>query len=265
MTEFEKFTFEINEKVGLITFNQPKKSNALTVARAVELDKCFDVIAANDQIRAVLITGSGDSFSSGGDLDEMKAAVDSNNLQSFIKNLIYPVYAIAQKIRKLPKPVIAAVNGWAVGAGMNLSLACDMIIASEKATFCESFINLGFIPGMGGTYFLPRHISFVKATELLFTGKRISAKKAYEIGLINQVVKPQDLMPTALELAAELADKPTLAIARTKNLLNQTYSNTMEEHLKNELNDQILTSADQDCKEGIMAFSENRKPVFQGK
>ncbi|MFX0060777.1 MAG: enoyl-CoA hydratase/isomerase family protein [Candidatus Hermodarchaeota archaeon] len=265
MMGYKNLKFEFNDGVALITLNRPDISNALNIPLGEELSKCLDTLKDDESIRAVVITGTEKSFSSGGDLKGMKTAIDEGKPKEFMMQLLQPIYEIVAKIRNLPKPVIAVVNGYAAGAGMNLALACDIIIASEKAVFSQAFINVGLIPGMGGTFFLPRYIGRNKAAELFFTGKRINANEAEKLGIVNEVVAPEKLAGVAWDLATNLANKPTRAIARTKALLNQTYLHSVEEHLELERKTQIETSCDEDFAEGVTAFWEKRKPIFQGK
>ncbi|MFX0094129.1 MAG: enoyl-CoA hydratase/isomerase family protein [Candidatus Hodarchaeota archaeon] len=265
MTSYKNLKIEIKEEVALITLNRPDIHNALNIPIGKELNQCLDKIKDDEAVRAVIITGTEKSFSSGGDLKGMKTSIDEGKPKEFMAQLLQPIYDIAIKIRKLPKPVIAAVNGYAVGAGMNLALACDIIIASEKAVFSQAFINVALIPGMGGTFFLPRYIGLNKAAELFFTGKRINANEAEKLGIVNEVVAPEKLAGVVWDLATNLANKPTRAIARTKALLNQTYLHSVEEHLKLECKTQIETSGDEDFAEGITAFWEKRKAKFKGK
>ena len=265
MKNYENLAYELKEGVAIIKLNRPDISNALTIALAEELNLCLNSISDDEAVRSVIITGVGKSFSSGGDLKSVKSALDEEKTQEFIGELVKPIYEIALKIRKVPKPIIAAVNGYAMGAGMNLSLSCDLIIASDEAVFCESFINLGLIPGMGGTFFLPRLVGPIKAAELFFTGKPITAKEAKSIGMLNDIVAPDKLMSTAWDWAINLARQPTRAIARTKALLNQTYMNSLEDHLNLEREIQVLTSGDQDCAEGVNSYWDKRMPNFKGK
>ncbi|MFX1533944.1 MAG: enoyl-CoA hydratase/isomerase family protein [Promethearchaeota archaeon] len=265
MRGYKHLKFELNEGVALITLNRPDISNALNIPLGEELSQCLDILKDDESIRAVVITGTEKTFSSGGDLKGMKTSIDEGKPKEFMTQLLQPIYEIAVKIRNLPKPVIAVVNGYAIGAGMNLALSCDLIIASEKAVFSEAFIDVALIPGMGGTFLLPRLVSRTKAAELFFTGKRITAKEAKELGIVNEVVAPENLESFAWDLAINLARKPTKAIARTKALMNQTYMHSMEEHLKLEREMQVLTSDDQDFAEGVNSFWEKRKPKFQGK
>lgn len=265
MSDFNHLLFDVREGVALITLNRPDMSNALITQLGEELCRCLDYIKEDESVRAVIITGTGKNFSSGGDLKGMRSSLDEGRPKEFMKETLKPVYQTAIKIRTLTKPVIAAVNGNAMGAGMNLALACDLIIASEKAIFSEAFIDVGLIPGMGGTFFLPRLVGPARAAELFFTGKRITAEEAREWGIVNEVVAPDELESTVWKLAVKLAGKPTRAIARTKALLNNTYLHSMEEHLNLERETQIETSGDQDYAEGVNSFWEKRKSDFQGK
>ena len=252
--------FEIQENIAIITLNRPDKYNAFNGEMALELQEKLDECKKEKNIRAVYITGAGKAFCSGQDLDEV---VDPNgpDLTSILSKHYNP---IVKKIRKLEKPVIAAVNGVSAGAGANIALCCDVVVASQSSSFIQAFSKIGLIPDSGGTYFLPRLIGWQKASALFLLGDKISAEDAEKMGMVYKVFSDETFAVESLKLAATLAQMPTKALAFTKQALNNSLINNYEDQLHDEELLQEKAGNTQDYKEGVQAFLEKRKPVFKG-
>ena len=247
--------------VAQIMINRPEKYNSIRQSVAFSIQKYLDECESDDTIRVVVITGSGKAFCAGQDLGEI---VDPNgpDISSIVSNHFNP---IIKKIRTLPKPVIAAVNGVAAGAGANIALACDIVVATESASFLQAFSKIGLIPDSGGTFTLPRLIGWQRASALMMLGDKISAKEAVSMGMIYKVLPDKLFQDYIQKLASKLAAMPTRALALTKEALNQSLSNNLTEQLA--LEDKLQTTAGNtdDYMEGVNAFLDKRKPVFKGK
>jgi 2-(1,2-epoxy-1,2-dihydrophenyl)acetyl-CoA isomerase len=244
-----------------IILNRPEVFNSFNQSMAFSLQKELDFCATNNDIRVVVISGAGKAFCAGQDLAE---ATDPNGpeLNCIVKEHYNPIIL---KIRNLEKPVIAAVNGVAAGAGANIALACDITIAHEKASFIQAFSKIGLIPDSGGTYFLPRIIGTQKALSLMITGDKVSAKEAEGLNMIYKCLEADAYEAEVSRLAIHLSEMPTKAFGLTKKAINQSYSNSLEEQL--ELEEKLQTKAGntEDFKEGVQAFLEKRKAKFTGK
>jgi 2-(1,2-epoxy-1,2-dihydrophenyl)acetyl-CoA isomerase len=252
---------EINSGVLIIRLNRPDKFNSFNRPMALALIDALDKAAQDTGIRAVIITGEGKAFSAGQDLAE---AIDPGG--PGIKAILTEHYnPMILRIRNLEKPVVAAVNGVAAGAGANLALACDIVLASASATFIQAFSKIGLIPDSGGTYTLPRLVGLNLASALMITGDKLSAEEARSYGMVYRVFPDNDLWQEAMKLALQLSAMPTKAIALTKKLLNQTFSNSLDKQLEAELIMQLEASDSHDYKEGVKAFLDKRKPEFNGK
>ncbi|MDO9185014.1 MAG: enoyl-CoA hydratase-related protein [Bacteroidia bacterium] len=251
---------ELDGNVLKITLNRPDKFNSFNREMALALQAALDKAATHSAIRAVYLTGEGKAFSAGQDLAEV---VDPNGvgLEKIVTEHYNP---IIEKIRNIEKPVICAVNGVAAGAGANIALACDIVIAGNSVAFIQAFSKIGLIPDSGGTFFLPRLIGFGKASALMMLGDKISASDAEKMGMIYKVIEDDKLKEDALTIAKTLANLPTRAIGLTKRLLNQSINNTLEQQLIAEGIEQISASKTYDYNEGVKAFLEKRKPVFKG-
>ncbi|MFW9825928.1 MAG: enoyl-CoA hydratase/isomerase family protein [Candidatus Thorarchaeota archaeon] len=260
-----KLEVKIKDKIATITLTDPDKLNPLNKETALEFLDSLESIEKNDEVRCLIITGSGRAFSAGGDLNLFKSSIESNTARQTMDDLLKNLYKIAMVLRLYPKPVIAAVNGWAVGAGMNLALSCDFIIASEKAKFRQSFAKLGLIPGFAGSILLSRQLTWQQATEMAFFGETYSAEDLDKLGLINEIVLPEKLEDTANEWAQKLAKGPTLAFARTKKLFFDALSSPLEEHLENERQMQINSAETEDYKIGVFALLDKKNPEFVGR
>lgn len=245
--------------VAKITLNRPEAYNSFNREMALSLQKTFDECAENKDVRAILLTGSGKAFSAGQDLKE----VTSEKLNPGFKTILEEHYnPIIQQIRELEKPVIAAVNGVSAGAGANIALACDVVVASEIASFIQAFSKIGLIPDSGGTWFLPRLIGFQKASALAMLGDKVSAVEAEKLGMIYKVFPAENFTEEAEKLAEKLAQMPTGALAKTKQALNASLENSLEEQLQLESKLQIECAQGEEYKEGVTAFVEKRRPNF---
>ena len=253
--------FETIEGVGKITLNRPEKFHSVVRELALKLQKVLDECAEKDEIRSVLITATGKAFCAGQDLAEATAP-NAPNITKIIQEHYNP---IIRKIRNLKKPVIAAVNGVAAGAGASIALCCDIVVAKESATFIQAFSKIGLIPDSGATYFLPRLIGYQKAAAIMMTAEPIKAQEAVEIGMIYKSFPDEDFEQKSWKLATKLAQMPTKGLALTKELLNASPSNKLEEQLVMEEDCQKHAAETQDFQEGVSAFLEKRKPNFKGK
>ncbi|MBS1597249.1 MAG: enoyl-CoA hydratase/isomerase family protein [Bacteroidetes bacterium] len=251
---------EVKAGVASIILNRPDKLNAFNREMSKELQKKLDQCAADSSIRCVYITGNGKAFSAGQDLAE----VVGPDMPGFAKILDEHYNPIVLKIRQLEKPVVAGVNGVAAGAGANIALCCDIIVAANSASFIQAFSKIGLIPDSAGSFFLPRLIGWQKASALMMLGEKVSAQEAEKMGMIYKVFADEDFNASALNLATTLAEMPTKGLALTKYALNVSFSNRLEDQLSAETQLQQFAAKTQDAKEGITAFVEKRKPVFKG-
>jgi 2-(1,2-epoxy-1,2-dihydrophenyl)acetyl-CoA isomerase len=253
----------LNKENGIawITLNRPKAYNSFNREMALSLQEKLDECRNDDQVRVIVIRGEGKAFCAGQDLKEV---TDEKNNPGFEKILDEHYGPIIKKIRATEKPIIAAVNGVAAGAGANIALACDLVIAHELAIFIQAFSAIGLIPDSGGTYFLPRLVGLQKATALAMLGEKVSAKEAEEMGLIYKMVEEDEYEEYVNRLANRLAKMPTKALALTKQAFNASLNNSLEEQLDLESKLQIEASRTNDYEEGVSAFIEKRKPNFKG-
>jgi 2-(1,2-epoxy-1,2-dihydrophenyl)acetyl-CoA isomerase len=254
--------FEVSNSIATITLNRPQSFNSFNREMALALQEKLDECHENEAIRAVVITGEGKAFCAGQDLVEV---TDEKQNPGFKKILDEHYGPIIRKIRNTAKPIIAAVNGVAAGAGANIALACDVVVASEKASFIQAFSAIGLIPDSGGTFFLPRLVGFQKASALAMLGDKLSAEEAERIGMIYKAVSEAEFASTVDQIANKLATMPTRGLALTKQALNQGLTNDLEAQLAVESKLQIQASETEDYEEGVQAFIEKRKPHFKGK
>ncbi len=261
---FETVLFSLENDVALITMNRPDALNALSLQLTKDLFAAVEHAAASGA-RAVVLTGTGRAFCSGGDLREMQSiGQKEGRVEAFLEEPLQALHDVILKIRGLPIPFIAAVNGVCAGAGTNFALACDLVIAAEGVSFNEAFVRIGLSPDCGGTFFLPRAIGEKLAAELFMTGESVSAERAAQFGMINKIVPPESLMDEAMQLAARLASGPTGSIGRIKRMLNSSFSNSLEQQLRLEHECQIESGRSKDFREGVNAFFEKRQPKFRG-
>lgn len=247
--------------VGIIRLNRPDVLNSFNAKMAEEAIEVLDQFGADSEVRAVLLTGEGRGFCAGQDLAEATAA-DAPPIEDIVERQYNPLIL---RIRSLPKPVICAVNGVAAGAGANLAYACDLTIAADSVSFVQSFINIGLIPDSGGTYTLPRLVGMQRAFGQAILAGKVKATDAATMGLIWKAVPADDLMQEAIQLCERLATMPTKGIALTKEAFNRSLGCTLDQQLEVEKELQAKAGASYDTQEGIQAFLEKRKPVFQGK
>ncbi len=252
--------FEIKNQVATLTLNRPEKYHSFVREMALDLQEKLDLCKNDNNIRAIVITGTGKAFCAGQDLGE---AIDPNGpeLQKIVNDHYNP---IIRQIRNIEKPIIAAVNGVAAGAGASIALCCDIIIAKEGAVFVQAFSKIGLVPDSGATFFLPRLIGFQKATALMMNADPITATEAERLGMIYKVVEESKFEDEIQSFSEKLAKMPTKGIGLTKKLLNQSMHNSLEKQLDEEEVAQTIAGKTNDYKEGVSAFLEKRKPNFKG-
>lgn len=251
---------EMKDKVMLITLNRPDKFNSFNRDMALQLQDALDKASADENVRAILLTGSGKAFCAGQDLAE---AIDTNG--PGIPRIVEEHYnPIVSRIRSIEKPILALVNGVAAGAGANIALSCDVVIAAASASFIQAFSKIGLIPDSGGTFFLPRLVGFQRASALMMTGDKVTAADALAMGMIFKLFNDETSMEEAMKIAENLSNMPTKAMGLTKRLLNESLFNTHDKQLAMEGKVQVEAASTYDYKEGVNAFLEKRKPVFKG-
>jgi enoyl-CoA hydratase len=258
--EFRNLLLEMKEGVALLTVNRPDSLNALNAEVLSELECAFSYIQERNEIKALVVTGAGEkAFVAGADIKEM-AAMDARQGHDFAMK----GQRVMQALQKMPKPVIAAVNGYALGGGLELALACDFIYASDKAKVGFPEVTLGIMPGFGGTQNLSRLIGPGRAKEIIFTGRMISAEKAAQWGLVNEVFASQDLVPKALETAAAISKTGTIGVSYAKDAIVNGLNMSKEDGFRYEASLFAVLFATKDQTEGMAAFVEKRKAEFVG-
>ncbi|WP_179339716.1 enoyl-CoA hydratase-related protein [Winogradskyella ludwigii] len=252
---------KIENKIAYITLNRPEVFNSFNREMAFLLHDTLDACETNDEVRAIVLTGNGKAFCAGQDLKE----VTDPDLNPGFKKILEEHYnPIITRIRNIKKPVIAAVNGVAAGAGANIALACDIVVAHEKVSFIQAFSLIGLVPDSAGTFFLPRLIGFQKALALAMLGDKISAEEAEKMGMIYKMIPLESFEEDVNKLALKLANMPTKALGMIKELFNKSMTNDLESQLAFESKLQIEAAQTEDYKEGVAAFIEKRQPNFKG-
>jgi 2-(1,2-epoxy-1,2-dihydrophenyl)acetyl-CoA isomerase len=264
MTEENILLLEKKKGVGIITLNRPDKLNAFNDELTFKLKDALKETERDHAIKAVVLTGAGRGFCSGQDL-QARGLHDQGQRPSLGISIRHRYNPFILKIRSMEKPVIAAVNGVAAGAGASLALVCDFRIVSDKAYFVQSFTKVGLIPDSGSTFFLPRLIGITKAFELMLTADKIEAEEALKLGLVNKVVPPDKLMDEAIAFAERLAGGPSLAYGLTKRAVNRAIFPDLEELLEYEASLQEIAGRSDDFEEGVKAFIEKRDPAYKGR
>ena len=253
---------EIQNGIATITLNRPEVFNSFNREMALLLQDELDKCEKDSTVRAIVISGKGKAFCAGQDLKEVTSPELNPGFKKILEEHYNPIVA---RIRKIEKPIIAAVNGVAAGAGANIALACDVVIASEYASFIQAFSKIGLIPDSGGTFFLPRLIGFQKASALMMLGDKVSATEAERLGMVYKVVSSEGFEEEVHKIATTLSKMPTKALGMTKRLLNKSMTNTLEDQLDMEGKLQIEAAQSEDYAEGVNAFVEKRTPNFKGK
>jgi len=253
---------KIEKKVAFIALNRPEVFNSFNREMALSLQGILDDCEKNDEVRAIVLTGNGKAFCAGQDLKEVTTPELNPGFKAILEEHYNP---IIERIRAIEKPVIGAVNGVAAGAGVNIALACDIVVASEKASFIQAFSKIGLIPDSAGTFFLPRLIGFQKASALMMTGDKVDAVEAERIGMIYKYFSADIFEEEVNKLGVKMANMPTKGLGLTKRVLNASLVNNLKEQLALESKHQFEAAQTQDYSEGVNAFVEKRRPNFQGK
>lgn len=256
----ESILYSIQQGVAIITLNRPEKYNAFNREMAFQLQERLDEAGADQLVRCIYLTGAGKAFCAGQDLAEV---VDPQGpgMEKILSEHYNPIIT---RIRNVNKPVVAAVNGIAAGAGANIALCCDITIASASSSFLQAFSKIGLIPDSSGTYFLPRLIGMQKATAFMMLGEKVSATEAERCGMIYKVFTDETFLEESMKIANTLAKLPTMALAYTKQALTISFNNSLVQQLKEEDRLQQMAAKTNDFKEGVAAFLEKRQPIFTG-
>ncbi|HEX9729883.1 MAG TPA: enoyl-CoA hydratase [Gemmatimonadales bacterium] len=263
MSDFEHVLVSVADGVGTVTLNRPDKLNAFAGTMRGEVAEAIRQLADDEAVRVIVVTGAGRAFCAGADIGYMKDLGERGDTAS-LEALVEAGRQVVTTIRRTPKPVIASVNGPAAGGGANMALACDIRLASDKASIGQTFNRIGLHPDWGGTYFLPRLVGPSKALELIFTAEMVPADEAQRIGLFNRVV-PHDTLPAeTAALAKALAAKPPIALALAKQAIYDSARHTLAEMLDVELANQVTCFESDDAREGLQAFLDKRDPNFRG-
>ena len=257
--------YEVKDGVATLTLNRPERLNALGDTLREDLHDAVTAAAADPDVRVIIITGAGKGFCAGGDVKAMNEGKERGAARPLMERVAPGRDRTVLALRDAPKPVIAAVNGAAAGAGMNLALACDIRIASTAAKFAQAFVKRGLHPDWGGTYFLPRVVGTAKACELIFTGDVIDAEQALRLGIVSAVHPPETLMAAAHTLARKIADGPPIAIRLAKRAIYHSLECDLRQALEFETYAQNICFETDDAREGISAFVEKRPPAFRGR
>ncbi|MDQ4146024.1 MAG: enoyl-CoA hydratase [Actinomycetota bacterium] len=259
---FETLEWEQDGQVVTITMNRPEKKNAMSWVMFEEIGRAFEFVATDNDVRCVVLTGAGDAFCSGADLTDPANLVTS---PFELKDRMHKIHRIARAVMTCPKPTVARVSGIAAGAGCNLALACDLVVASRDAAFAELFVKRGLVVDFGGTWALTRALPLHRAKELALLGDTISADEAYELGLLNRLCDPEELDAVVKDLSSRLAALPPRTVSLIKENLNRAPERTIDENLDAESVAQALCFASEDTREAVTAWVEKREPRFTGR
>lgn len=259
--QYHTLLVAIEDGVATLRMNRPDTMNAFEQQLRVDLLECLDRLVEDDRVRVLILTGTGKAFSAGGDLRELGDGMTFAEAKEYMEDVSRAIPALWH----LSKPIIAAVNGAAFGAGFSIAMACDVVVACEEATFSLAFVKVGLVPDLCATYFLPRLIGLQRTKELVFTGKILRARDLLDMGVINAVVPEEELETYVSNLARGIAQGPPLALASAKKLLNRSLDLDLGEALRSENEMQALCLDSEDHREGVAAFYEKRAPRFRGK
>jgi enoyl-CoA hydratase/carnithine racemase len=262
---YECLLYEVKDGIATLTLNRPERLNALGGTLRQDLHDAVTRAGADPEVRVMVVTGAGKGFCSGGDVKAMGEAKAGQRERPLLEKIAPGRDRTLLAMREAPQPIIAAVNGAAAGAGMNLALGCDLRIASTSAKFTQAFVKRGLHPDWGGTYFLPRVVGMAKACEMIFTGEMIDAAEALRLGIVSRVVAPEELLPTAYDLARRIAAGPPVAIRLAKRSLYANEDLDLRGALQMETMAQNICFETEDATEGIRAFGEKRAPIFKGR
>jgi enoyl-CoA hydratase/carnithine racemase len=262
--EYKKIIFSVENGIARIILNSPKNLNAIDEPMVDEIMDALKIIEKSEDAKVVVLSGSGRSFSAGGDIRMMIRCIEGNNLRD-LDGGILKVGMLSLALKKFSKPVIASVHGAVAGAGFNVALACDFIIAAENAKFIQAFVNIALVPDAGGVYLLTRAIGVNRTNELIMTGKPLSAEDAKDLGLVNNVVSEEELFSETENFAKKMTQGPSLAYQRMKELIFESEYLGFEKYLELEVKNQKLSGRTEDFKEGIISFAEKRRSEFQGR
>lgn len=257
----EPVLYSVQDGIGTITINRADSFNSFNKKTALMLQAQLKEFEKEPKVRCIIITGSGKAFCAGQDIKELTDPENTVDLSAIVSDHFNPIIEL---IRNIEKPIVAAVNGVAAGAGANIALACDVVIAHENASFIQAFSKIGLIPDSGGTFFLPRLIGFQRASALMMLGDKVMAKEAQEMGMIYKAVAAEDYQSEVKRIATKLATLPTKGLGYTKRALNKSLFNELSKQLAIEEQLQTTASMTSDYQEGIQAFIEKRKPEFTG-
>jgi 2-(1,2-epoxy-1,2-dihydrophenyl)acetyl-CoA isomerase len=262
MAEYQTILYQVDQGVATITLNRPERLNAFTDQMLLEITQALKSADKDETVRVIVISGAGRGFCAGQDLNSLPETISEHQLYDHLMDHYRPMIKL---VRTIEKPILAAINGPAAGAGASLALACDLKIMAKTAYLLQAFNNIGLIPDAGSTWFLVRQVGYSRAFELAVEADRIPAERCLELGLVNRIVEPDALLPEARAWAEKLAQRPTYAVGLTKRAMNRALTSTLMEAIEYEAHLQQLAAQSEDFAEGTKAFKEKRPAVFKGK